>query len=235
MEKQFFKRLLLQQLQPESQERVNQIWNNVELKVGQWLRGQLLLCLIIGVAAGIGYGALSLRFWLLLAVFAGITELIPIIGPWIGGSTCFIIALLDSWEKAIIVAIFLIVLQFVENSILVPRIMRGAIGLSPLTVFLAVLIGGQYIGPLGALLAIPFAAAIQVIIVDAMRTRQQRFELAALQSSGRTISTPGAAPWRSILTQFLGEHGEHPPSEATIALVIAAKDDLTPDDPPRTR
>ena len=162
------------------------IWNDVELKVGHWLRGQLLLCLIIGVAAGIGYGALWLRFWLLLAVFAGITELIPIIGPWIGGIPAFIVALLDSWQKAIIVAVFLILLQFVENSILVPRIMRGAIGLSPLTVFLAVLIGGQYIGPLGALLAIPFAAAIQVIVVDAMRTRQQRFELAALQSSGRT-------------------------------------------------
>ena len=213
MEKQFFKRLLLQQLQPESQERVNHIWNDVEIKVGQWLRGQLLLCLIIGVAAGIGYGSLGLRFWLLLAVFAGITELIPIIGPWIGGIPAFIIALLDSWEKAIIVAVFLIVLQFVENSILVPRIMKGAIGLSPLTVFLAVLVGGQYIGPLGALLAIPFAAAIQVIIVDALRTRQQRFEFAALQSS-RSAAPPGAAPWRSILTQFLGDHDDRQPPDS---------------------
>jgi hypothetical protein len=101
-------------------------------------------------------------------------------------------------------------LQFVENSILVPRIMKGAIGLSPLTVFLAVLVGGQYIGPLGALLAIPFAAAIQVIVVDALRMRQQRFEMAAIQP-GSPPAPPGPAPWRSILTQFIGDNDERNP------------------------
>jgi predicted PurR-regulated permease PerM len=226
MEKQFFKRLLLQQLQPESQERVNHIWNDVEAKVGDWLRGQLVLCLIIGVAAGVGYGLLGLRFWLLLAVFAGITELIPIIGPWIGGVPAFTVALLDSWEKAIIVAVFLILLQFTENSILVPRIMRGAIGLSPLTVFLAVLVGGQYMGVLGALLALPFAAAIQVVISDALRMRQQRFELAGLRTnlSEQQPAPPGTAPWRSILTQFLGDHNERSTGD----------DDEPPDRPRRS-
>lgn len=213
MEKQFFKRLLLQQLQPESRDRVDLIWNNVEAKVGDWLRGQLLLCLIIGFAAGIGYGLLGLRFWLLLAVFAGITELIPIIGPWIGGVPAFVVALLDSWEKAIIVAVFLILLQFTENSILVPRIMRGAIGLSPLTVFLAVLIGGQFMGVLGALLALPFAAAIQVIVEDALRMRQQRFELAGMVPDDLHPKPPpaGATPWRAILTKFLGDSDERKP------------------------
>jgi predicted PurR-regulated permease PerM len=213
MEKQFFKRLLLQQLQPESRDRVNHIWNDVEAKVGDWLRGQLLLCLIIGIAAGIGYGSLGLRFWLLLAVFAGITELIPIIGPWIGGVPAFIVALLDSWEKAIIVAVFLVLLQFTENSILVPRIMRGAIGLSPLTVFLAVLVGGTYMGVLGALLALPFAAAIQVIIVDALRMRQHRFELAAARIVQQP-APPGVAPWRTILTQFLSDHDDRKPPDS---------------------
>lgn len=207
MEKHLFKRLLLQNLELRTQDRVNTIWNDVEAKVGDWLRGQLLLCVIIGVAAGIGYGALGLRFWLLLAVFAGITELIPIIGPWIGGIPAFVIALLDSWEKAAIVAIFLVLLQFTENSILVPRIMKGAIGLSPLTVFLAVLAGGQFMGPLGALLAIPFAAAIQVIIGDAMRTRRQRIEQAAFVGP----VPHGSPPWKSILTQFLGDADQRHP------------------------
>lgn len=207
MEKHLFKRLLLQNLQPESRDRVNHIWNDVEAKVGDWLRGQLLLCLIIGVAAGIGYGSLGLRFWLLLAVFAGITELIPIIGPWIGGVPAFMVALLDSWQKAAIVAGFLIVLQFTENSILVPRIMKGAIGLSPLTVFLAVLAGGQFMGPLGALLAIPVSAALQVVVVDALRTRQQRAEFA---TSGAGFGpTPS---WRAVLTQFLGDAETRPPA-----------------------
>jgi predicted PurR-regulated permease PerM len=201
--------LLLEQLRPESQERVNAIWNDVEAKVGDWLRGQMILCLIIGVAAGIGYGLLGLKFWILLAVFAGITELIPIIGPWIGGIPAFVVALLDSWEKAAVVAVFLILLQFTENSILVPRVMKGAIGLSPLTVFLAVLAGGQFMGPLGALLAIPLAAAIQVIISDAIRMRRQQSELdAPVDLHARETHTQR---WRSVLTQFLHDDRGHPP------------------------
>lgn len=199
MEKHLFKRLLLQNLQPETRERVNAVWNDVEMKVGQWLRGQLTLCVIIGTFAGIGYGIIGLRFWILLAVFAGITEIVPIIGPWIGGIPAFIIALLDSWQKAIIVAIFLILLQFLENSVLVPRVMKGAVGLSPLTVFLAVLAGAEFMGPLGALLAIPIAAAVQIVIADALRSRQQRGEFAL--AGGGVASGPH--PWRSVLSQFL--------------------------------
>jgi predicted PurR-regulated permease PerM len=199
MEKHLFKRLLLQNLQPETRERVNAVWNDVEMKVGQWLRGQLTLCVIIGVFAGIGYGIIGLRFWILLALFAGITEIIPIIGPWIGGIPAFIVALLDSWQKAIIIAVFLFLLQFLENSVLVPRVMKGAVGLSPLTVFLAVLAGAEFMGPLGALLAIPIAAAVQIVIQDALRSRQQRGEFA--------FAGPGAShhPWRSVLSQFLSD------------------------------
>jgi len=226
MEKHLFKRLLLQNLQPESRDRVNHVWADVEAKVGDWLRGQLLLCLIIGVAAGIGYGSLGLRFWLLLAVFAGITELIPIIGPWIGGIPAFMVALLDSWQKAAIVAGFLILLQFTENSILVPRIMKGAIGLSPLTVFLAVLAGGQFMGPLGALLAIPVAAALQVIVVDALRSRQMRAEFAA---AGAAVAT--APSWRSVFNQFLGEADTRPPPGSQSAEQRRPRDPASDDDP----
>ncbi|HUG14561.1 MAG TPA: AI-2E family transporter [Thermomicrobiales bacterium] len=201
MEKHLFKRLLLQNLQPEARERVNAVWNDVEMKVGQWLRGQLTLCVIIGVCAGIGYGLIGLRFWLLLAVFAGITEIVPIIGPWIGGIPAFIVALLDGWQKAIIVAVFLVLLQFLENSVLVPRVMKGAVGLSPLTVFLAVLAGAEFMGPLGALLAIPIAAAIQIVIADALRSRQQRGEYGF---AGEALGG-GAHPWRSVFSQFLSD------------------------------
>lgn len=204
MEKRLFKGLLLVQLSPASRDRINAIWNDVESKVGDWLRGQLLLMLIIGTAAGVGYGIIGVRFWLLLALWAGLTELVPIIGPWIGGIPAFAIALLDSWQKAAIVAAFLALIQLAENSILVPRIMRGTIGLSPLTVFLAVLAGGQYMGPIGALLALPVAAALQVIIQDAMRVRQQRVAF------GPALPRPNenGQSWRSIVTQFLVDDEE---------------------------
>ena len=208
MEKHLFKRLLLAQLAPETRERVNYLWNEVESKVGDWLRGQLVLCLIIGGLAGLGYALLDVRFWLLLAVFAGITEAVPIIGPWIGGVPAFMLALIDSWNKAIAVAVFLIVLQFLENSVLVPRVMRGAVGLSPLTVFLAVLAGAAFMGPLGALLAIPFAAALQVIVTDALHTRRVRVahELRA------PLHAAGGPPWRSVLTSFLHDNADRRPS-----------------------
>lgn len=208
MEKHLVKRLLLQNMREETRDRVNTVWYDVEAKVGDWLRGQLTLCVIIGVASGIGYGLLGLRFWLLLALFAGITEMVPVIGPWIGGIPAFAIAMLDSWQKAIIVAIFIVLLQFTENSILVPRIMRGAIGLSPLTVFLAVLAGGQFMGPLGALLAIPFAAAIQVIIEDALRVRRARTVFA---SAAPEAPPQHSSNWRGVLTQFLGDAEQRHP------------------------
>lgn len=211
MEKRLFKRVLLGQLTPDNRERINAIWNDVESKVGDWLRGQMILMLVIGTVAGIGYGMLGVRFWLLLALWAGLTELIPIIGPWIGGIPAVAIALLDSWEKALIVTVFLMLLQLAENTILVPRIMKGAIGLSPLTVFIAVLAGGQYMGPIGALLALPIAAALQVIIQDALRARQQRYGLdPVMEGAGK------ASPaWRSVVTQFLSDDDDDESREST--------------------
>lgn len=212
MEKRLLKRLLLMQLTPGNRERINTIWNNVESKVGDWLRGQLLLMLIIGTAAGVGYAIIDLRFWVMLALWAGLTEAIPIIGPWIGGIPAFAIALLDSWQKALIVAIFLMLLQLAENTILVPRIMKGTIGLSALTVFIAVLAGGQYMGPIGALLALPIAAALQVIIQDALRMRQQRFALTASAHPGVDPS----ASWKTIVSQFLADDDPESQTESAV-------------------
>jgi len=216
MEKQLFRKLTLDLVRPDNRAWVNQVWDNVEAKLGDWLRGQLLLMLIIGAAAGAWYAILDVRFWLLLALVAGITEAIPIIGPWIGGIPAVMLALVDSWEKAIGVAIFLGVLQLLENTILVPRVMRGTIGLSPLAVFIAVLAGGQFAGPLGALLALPIAATIQVIISEVLRAREE--ELALHEGPGATVAVP---PWRSILTQFLGPDAVSEPGQGKDS---AAKD-----------
>ncbi len=199
MEKSLFRKFTLDLIRPDNREWVNSVWDNVEAKLGDWLRGQIFLMLIIGLAAGAWYAILDVRFWLLLGLVAGITEAMPIIGPWIGGIPAVMLALVDSWEKAIAVAIFLAVLQLLENTILVPRVMRGTIGLSPLAVFVAVLAGGQFAGPLGALLALPIAATIQVIIVEVFRAREK--ELAFEQQFTPSFFVPD---WRSILTQFRG-------------------------------
>ncbi len=197
MEKRLIRELLLAQLDDNAQNRISRIWDDVEVKVGGWLRGQLLLCLIIGVAAGLIYYILDVRFWFLLAILAGVMELIPILGPWVGAIPAVMVALLDSWEKALILAIALAFLQLAENTILVPRIMKGTIGLSPLTVFVAVLAGGVYMGVLGALLAIPIAAGLQVIVGDLIRERQRQMQLAPAGMETSSLD------WRGIFGQFL--------------------------------
>jgi predicted PurR-regulated permease PerM len=151
--------------------RVNDIWTHIETKLGAWFRAQLILCGIIGVACAIGYGVLGVEYWPLLALIAGLTEIIPILGPWIGGVPAVIVALTDGPLKAIIVAVFIIVLQQIEGNILVPRIQGDAIGLSPLSVILAILAGTTLAGPLGGILAVPISAIIQVLIQDLLIAR----------------------------------------------------------------
>ncbi len=172
MEKPLLKRLVLNELSPTARPRVTRIWDNVEAKLGGWTRGQLTLCLIIGTTATVGYGLLGIEFWPLLGLWAGITEIIPIIGPWIGGVPAVVVALTMSSEKALLVIGFIVLLQFMENTVLVPRVMRGAVGLTPLTVFVAVLAGTEFIGPAGAILAIPIAALIQVVLTDVLEVRR---------------------------------------------------------------
>ena len=164
MEKSWIRRVVLLDAVPETRIRVSRIWDEVEQKVGDWLRGQLILCLVIGVTATIGYALMGIQFWPLLGLWAGVTEIIPILGPWLGGVPAVFIALTQGWEKGFLVAGFVVLLQLTENAILVPRVMRGAVGLTPLTVFIAILAGTEFAGVAGALLAIPIAAVIQVLL-----------------------------------------------------------------------
>jgi predicted PurR-regulated permease PerM len=208
LEKQLLRRLFLGQMSPATSARVGRVWDDVEAQVGRWLRGQLILCLVIGTASVIGYGLMGIRFWPLLGLFAGITEAIPIVGPWIGGVPAVVIALTQSWQKAIMVALFVVVLQATENWFLVPRVMRGAVGLSPLTVFVAILAGSEFMGVVGAFLAIPVAAVVQVIVGDYLRTRRAASRLPEPQPTG----------WRWMRDQLQYEvfHAETPsPAEIT--------------------
>jgi predicted PurR-regulated permease PerM len=129
---------------------------------------------------------MGIRFWPLLGLWAGVTEIIPILGPWLGGIPAVIIALTQGWDKAVLVIGFVVLLQLTENAILVPRVMRGAVGLTPLTVFIAILAGTEFAGVAGALLAIPVAGAIQVLISNYVEARRESKRAA-------TSSLPG---WR---------------------------------------
>ncbi len=203
MEKDFTRSLLLMQFKPSTASRIRRTLDNVDQQLGRWMRGQLTLCLIIGLASTIAYGLLDVRFWPVLGLIAGITEAIPIIGPWIGGVPAVAMALTQSWEKALMVAGVAVIIQFSENWVLVPRVMKGAVGLTPLTVFLALLVGTEFMGIIGALLAIPIAAAIQVIVSEYIRARREGESIPASSNwrwlgdrhfLGRTTRPPSTAP-----------------------------------------
>ncbi len=188
--------------------RAHAIWDEIEFRIGGWTRGQLLLMLIIGICSGLAYYVIDLRFWLALAIWAGVTEAIPFIGPFIGGGTAALIALADSPEKALQVVIFAIVLQQLEGAVLVPRVMKNAVGMSPLTVVLAVLIGGSLAGPLGSLLAIPIGAAFQVLVSNLLRLRDDRIaaELRSMDIAPLSAAQFGS-PFVPISVSRLGADG----------------------------
>lgn len=147
-------------------ERVTQLSHKVEVKLGAWVRGQLILSIIIGLLTYIVLSLLGIEFALPLAVIAGVLELVPIIGPIISALPAIVVALVQSPSLVLVVIISYIIIQQLENNLIVPKVMERAVGLSPLIVILSLMIGGSLMGVLGALIAVPIAAAAQVIIQD---------------------------------------------------------------------
>jgi predicted PurR-regulated permease PerM len=145
-------------------------WNEVESRLGMWVRGQLILMASIGVATGIAHTLLGVPSSLLLALIAALTEAIPIIGPLLGAIPAILVAATVSPELALVVAGITVVIQFVEGNVLVPMVMRNTIGLSPFLVIVSVLIGGSVGGLAGALFAVPFAAAT-LVVLERMQAR----------------------------------------------------------------
>jgi predicted PurR-regulated permease PerM len=185
-EKSVIKRVLLRRVPIGQQDRAADLWGDIERRIGGWARGQLTLMLIIGLVSTLAYLAMGLDYWLALGIWAGLTELIPFIGPILGGAAAFAVALTDSWQKALIVLVFVLILQQVESALLVPRVMRNSVGMTPLTVVLAVLVGSTLAGPLGAILAIPLGAAVQAIVQEVVpeRLTDAEREVAGIGSSG---------------------------------------------------
>ena len=171
VEKVTIKRVVLGLFPFSRRARVHAIWDEIEYRIGGWTRGQLLLMFTVGVISGIIYYGIDLRFWLALAIFAGLTEAIPFIGPIIGGTAAALVALADSPQKALIVIDAAFLMQQLEGAFLVPRVMKNAVGMTPLTVILAVLVGTTLGGPAGALIAIPIGAAVQVLVGSLLRSR----------------------------------------------------------------
>lgn len=147
----------------EQREHVLLTISHIEEKLGGWFRGQIALSLSIGSATWIGLSLLDVEFALPLALIAGILEIVPTIGPIISAIPAVVVALNTSFNASLIVVIFYILVQAIENNLLVPRIMQKAVGLHPVTIIISVIVGSELLGVLGALLAIPFISFLLII------------------------------------------------------------------------
>ena len=145
---------------------ITQKTNAIKQKIGQWLRGQVALMFAVGLATYIGLVALGVEYSFTLAMFAGITELIPVIGPMIGWVAAVPIAANDSGLMVLWVSILYFFIQRLENNILVPIIMNKATGLHPVIVIFAMLVGYRFMGIIGVVISIPVAAAIGIFLND---------------------------------------------------------------------
>jgi predicted PurR-regulated permease PerM len=133
-------------------------------KVSAWLGAQLVLAGVMGTFAAVGLGLMGEPYFYVVALVAAIGETIPIVGPIIGGVTAIGVAIATSTRLAVTVGVYFLVLHQLEANILVPKIMERRVGVSPVTVIVALLIGGSLWGLIGAVLAIPTAAILAVIL-----------------------------------------------------------------------
>jgi predicted PurR-regulated permease PerM len=154
----------------EWQKKAEKILILIEEKLGAWFRGQMLLCLMIGILTWTVLTVLGINFALPLAVIAGILEIVPTIGPILSSIPAIIVALAVSPAMALTVALSYLVIQALENNLLVPKIMQKAVGLNPIVIILAVITGGRLIGFIGALLAIPFVSMLVIIFRELKST-----------------------------------------------------------------
>lgn len=148
---------------------ISHLIKQVRDKLGFWLRGQLILSVIIGCLVGIGLGVLNVKYAAVLALLAALLEFIPYLGPTLAVIPAGIFAFSqDGLFKFLAVLVLYIVIQQIENHILVPKVMQRAVGLNPVICIVAILIGAKLAGVVGALLAIPVATALSVIIKDVL-------------------------------------------------------------------
>ena len=169
-------------------------WNQIELRLGAWVRGQLLIMGSVGIATTVAYFLIGLEGALLLGLIAALAEAIPLIGPALGAVPALIVAALTGRiEIVILVAVVYVIIQVIEGNILIPLVMHNAIGVPPFLVFVSILAGAAIAGIPGALISVPLVAAL-LVVVERLQARE----------SSVPISPTGVAPELEGLVEDAG-------------------------------
>jgi len=166
LEENGIKKFFLSVVPLKQKNRVTRIANRIGIKLGSWLRGQLILAVAVGLVIYIGLRLMGIPYALTLALIAGVLEIVPILGPIIAAIPAIIVAFTISPLTALLITAFYILVQELENKLLVPKVMQYSVGLNPVTIIIILLVGAKLMGILGMLLAIPVALIIYVILEE---------------------------------------------------------------------
>ena len=148
----------------EHRERLDATLHRAEIRMGKWLLGQGSLMLILGIASTIVYLSLHVRYAYALGVLTGLLNIIPVLGAAICIALALLVAAIDSWGAVIGIAVFYLIYLQVENSYLIPRIMKNSVGLPGLAILVALIIGSALEGVLGAMVSVPTAVLVAVLL-----------------------------------------------------------------------
>ncbi len=148
----------------DSQKRIVKLLNEIENKIGGWLRGEVFLMFVVGIGCFFGLTLLRIDYALPLAVIAGFLEIVPLIGPIVSFIPAAIVASAKSPLSVLLVALLYILIQQLESNFVVPKVMKKVIGFSPIVTLIAIMIGGKLFGVLGALLSLPTTLMGHLII-----------------------------------------------------------------------
>ncbi len=157
-------RLVLSALPRERRRVVHATWNLVELKLGAFVRGQLLMVTFVSITLSLAFALIGLPFWLLLGIFAGLVEIMPVIGPLAAGALAVGVGLTVDWRHALYAAIAVWGLRLLQDYVLNPHVFGHAVGLSPLVVLVTVTAIGLLFGGVYVLLSVPLASFLATLV-----------------------------------------------------------------------
>jgi predicted PurR-regulated permease PerM len=156
---------------------VSNTWDLIDLKLGAYVRGQLLLIVLVATVLSVAFAAIGLPFWLLIAAFAGVVEIVPVIGPFVAGALAVAVGFTESVEVGIAAGLIVLVVRMIEDYFVIPHVLGDAVGLSPLLVIVSVAATAILFGEFAVLLAIPLAAVLatlfEVVVLERNPAEQE--------------------------------------------------------------
>ena len=182
-ERQRMQRFLLSFLPLDHRGETRDAWNDVELRLGGWVRGQLTLMIALGLTTGVAYTLMGLPSGPILGVIAGLAEIVPLVGPALGVVPALLVAAALRPDLLIVIVVVYLAIHLVESNVLVPFVMRNAVGVSPFLLTVSLLVGAALDGLLGALIAVPIVAAAEAVL-----ERMQDREVPVAQDSASATS-----------------------------------------------